>query len=400
MRANDDFSSVPQANDTRTSSVLTSMVSRDGTTKRSVFAKTQSTPGLSGEIQHSDPGGLRRRSLSWKTEQFFGQIGDLSAWADHPLLEGTSLQSGKRDTSLDRQILYGSGTHPNGLDLNASWNDLHTRSRQRWEMAANGRAKGSSTVLAQYGPVCAGVRVSDSDNASSATHLFLLGFQNSLVQVDGTILELPSTGVSSAVFARIDQGREESDLEVKFRHVSKDFVHDGLPAHWAGTTAALVKYTREIARRTKLSAQVDGFQNTLGMVGARVTSQASAPVGKGLSLRLRTEIAENDSAASRWSVGLRATGNFQGLSPYVEAVFCDSSQNQKTTGIAGASFRKGDQEFSASTSVSTNSGPNWMISHKTTAATTPANLEFTLSANGSLRQGTALVAQGSLACLW
>ena len=380
-------------------SMRASTAARDGTTRQNLSARKSAIQGVSGEIQHADPGGLRRRSLSWRGEAFRLGLGDLGPWADHPLLEGTSLVSGPRDTSLDRQFLYGSGTAPNGIDLSAKRASLRLLARQRIERGESGSPRLSSAGVAELGPVSLGLRVADSGTGARASQVASLGLE--VFGMRGEAAWLDPFGAQRA-FAIHGQGRFESKrvrADVQVRHLASGFRHDGLSRRWKPGSALSASLRRELATDLGLSLRLDGARDSLGKVGAR--TRTSLHLDDTLfDLRLAGSWSENMSSSPRWSVGSQLGFERGAFAPALSFAFSDSARGPAASVRLELGLHSGSQELSISGSHSTNTGPRWTGLHKTTFEAGNSRLEFILSVSGSPRRDAPLNGQGSLAYAW
>ncbi|MEN9306981.1 MAG: hypothetical protein RL173_913 [Fibrobacterota bacterium] len=382
------------------SSARWTMASRDGTVRRALSVRNRDLSGITAEFQHSDPGGLRRRSLEWKREGFALRAGDLSAWSDHPLLEGSTRRSGFRDTALDGQILYGSGTKANGVDLDASWEGLRAVARRSWERDARGDLRGSGTALIQVDGFCLGLRASDSSTTAGATRVLVAGAQAEFGHVEFAWMDREHGSARAAFEASAKAKIDESRWHAKVRVVPTGFGHDGLAAGWSGTSAAQLRGERRFSSKATLGMQLDGLRDSTGKVAVRATSSARLNPFDAMDVAVRASLAENQSNASRWLVSSRVSLRLNDFAPFAEISVRDSAAIRSAQGLAGIRATRGNQELLASAAMSPLAGTTWNASHKTRVEAGPTRLEFALSANGSMRSKSAMTAQGSLACAW
>lgn len=367
--------------------------------RQNLSARQSATQGISWEVQHADPGGLRRRAISWRGDFVGVAIGDLAPWSDHPLLEGTSVVTGPRDTALERQILYGSGTHPNGLDLNAKWRWVRVQARQRIERADMGAVRLSSAVVTELGPVSLGLRLADSSAGTPVTRVASFGLQGFGMRGEAAWLD-PYGPRSATAFQ--GQGRFASDLsrlDIQFRHLEAGFSHDGLSKRWSTGTAAAIGLQRDIASDVGLTLQLDGARDSLGKVGARTRSMLHLEHSL-FDWIMAGTWSENMNHVPRWSIGSQIGGKLDFLSPGVAFAVSDSAGKPSASVRLGMKLQRGSQELSTSGSYATHGGPRWTAQHKTTFDAENRRLEFLLSVAGGLRPTSTLLAQGSLACAW
>jgi len=382
------------------SSARWTMTSRDGVVRRALSVRTRDLAGISAEVQHSDPGGLRRRTLQWKAESFALRAGDLSPWARHPLLEGASRKTGSRDTALDRQFLYGAGTRPNGVDLEASVEGLKTMSRGRWERDANGRVRGSGAALVELDGFCLGARASDPAPSEGGSHAFVAGVRGEVGHIELAWLDREGAPGSAALDAAATTDLGASRWQAKIRMVPAKFRHDGMATGWTGTSAAQLRSERNLSPKATVGMQLDGLRDSTGKVSARGASSVHVVPTEELDLSLRAGLSENQTRASRWFVFARLAARLGDLSPFAEMSVRDSLGIRSPTGRAGIKANRGNQELLASATMSPINGATWTASHKTRLETGAARLEFALSASGAARSGTPVTAQGSVACAW
>jgi hypothetical protein len=383
----------------RRGSARWTIASRDGTQRQNLSSRGSWEESLSWEIQQADPGGLRRRRLAWHANSFDLALGDLGPWRDHPLLEGTSMVSGPRDTSLDRQILLGSGTHPNGADLGVEWNGFRVLARQRVERASTDAERLSSAAVVEYGFLSAGFRVADSGSGSPGSRVATLGWRGYGFQGEVAMLEPFESHSAAAIQLHGGVGSAPQRLEIELHHLEPGFRHDGLSKRWSVGTAGSVGLKRELVPDTRLSVQLDGSRDSLRKVGARTHSilRIDDPL---FVLELGGSFSENMTSSPRWSVGSRWESEIGFLIPRVEFAFSDSALRPTASVRFELCARTNSQELSTSGSYSTTAGPRWTGQHKTVLDAESRRLEFLLSVASGLRPASAVTAQGSIACTW
>lgn len=374
------------------------MAAREGSTRQNLSTRGSWDGRLSWELQQADPGGLRRRRLAWRGPEFELALGDLGPWPDHPLLEGTSLVSGPRDTAVDRQILFGSGTRPNGVDLALGRKRLRLLARQRVERSETASARLSTAAALEVGPLSAGFRVSDSGAAAPATHLATMGWNLAGIQGEAAVLD-PWGSRSEAFQIRGGFGPDTRRLEIQLHHLEPGFHHDGISRRWATGTAGSIGLKTGSADAARLSVRLEGARDSLGKVGARTLTslRLADPL---FDLELAGSFSENLDDAPRWTVGSRLETEIGFLHPRLAFAFSDSALHPSASVQFEAAARSNGQELSAIGSYSTNAGPRWTAQHRTAMEAGDRRLEFVLSVATGLRASSKLAAQGSVACVW
>jgi len=390
--------STRSSSDRRGSARLT-VASRDGTRRQNLSTRGSWEGELSWELQQADPGGLRRRRIAWHDSSVDLALGDLGPWPDHPLLEGTSMVSGPRDSSLDRQILLGSGTRPNGADLGFGWNGFHLLARQRVERANANAQRLSTATVVEYGFLSAGFRVADSGSGSPGTRVASLGWRGFGFQAEAAMLEPFETPSIAAFQLHGGVGSGLQHLDVQFHHLEPGFRHDGLSKRWATGTSGSIGLKRELVQDTRLSIRLEGSRDSLRKVGARTISALRVD-DPSFDVELGGSFSENMLHAPRWSIGSRWESEFGFLVPRVEFTFSDSAFLPSASFRFELRARSNAQELSTSGSYSTTAGPRWTGQHKTILDAGSRRLEFLLSVASGLRPASAVTAQGSLACTW
>jgi len=375
------------------------MASRDGTLRQNLSSRGSWNESLSWEIQQADPGGLRRRRIAWRSASIDLGLGDLGPWRDHPLLEGTSVVSGPRDTSLERQILFGSGTRPNGVDLGAQWNGIRFLARQRVERSSEDSPRLSTTAAVSFGFLSAGFRSADSGSGSPGPRVASVGWKCPGIQAEAAMLDPAGTASATAVQFHGEVGSSPQRFDVQFRHLEPGFRHDGLSKRWAIGTAGSVGLKRELVPDTRLSVRLEGARDSLRKVGARTRSTLRIDDPR-FDLELGGSFSENMTSSPRWSVGSRWGTEIGFLLPRVEFAFSDSSLRPTASVRFELCARANSQELSTSGSYSTTTGPRWTGQHKTILEAAGRRLEFLLSVAGGLRPASTTTAQGSVACVW
>ena len=372
---------------------------RDGSSRRNLSFRANDVGGFDGELQQADPGGIRRRSIGWRSDVVRFAAGDLGPWKDHLLLEGTSVVSGPRDTATSRQILYGSGTRPNGLELRIQGESATLRVRQRIERGLDDDPRLSTALAASVGPIALGWRRSDSGAGGPAGQVATAGWNRRGLQMEAAWLDPFGQRSAGAFAAQAGFRRDRQRVDLQIRHLSRGFRHDGLSRRWnAGTSALALDLERAIAPDRKLQLGLDAARDSLGKVGAR--ARTVVRIGDPLcDLRLSGTWSENLVRAPRWSVGSRLEGKGNLVVPRLVLGVSDSAQRPHVGARFDLTLRGQNQELSMSGAWGATSGPRWIAGHRTFWAG-PGHLEFQLSVSGAARTNTALSAQGSVSAGW
>ncbi len=372
---------------------------RDGSSRRNLSFRANDVGGFDGELQQADPGGIRRRSIGWRSDVVRFAAGDLGPWKDHLLLEGTSVVSGPRDTATSRQILYGSGTRPNGLELRIQGESATLRVRQRIERGLDDDPRLSTALAASVGPIALGWRRSDSGAGGPAGQVATAGWESRSLRAEAGWLDPlgPRSAFAAASRARFRLGRQRG--EVQRRHLDRGFRHDGISRRWsAGTTAVALDLEREVAPDRGLSLGLDGARDSLGKVGARART-ALRIEDPSFDLRLSGTWSENLARTPRWSTGARLEGKGRLLAPRLLVGVADSAQRPRIGARFALLLRRDGQELSLSGAWGATAGPRWIASHRTRQAG-PGRVEFLIAVSGAARTNPALSAQGSLSAAW
>lgn len=374
---------------------------RDGSSRHSVSFLRDADSGLSLAWRHNTPGGLVNRNLSWKSNAFSAQIGDLSPWAGLPLLEGASSRPGARtsDTSLPGRLLFGSGRSTNGIDLEAVGDPWRVRSRARIERDAQGREVGSGAVAASYRLVTVGARVSSMDSSAMSPVAAVLAVGSTRNRIQAAVAESPDGGIVAAWLANAEMERERTRLAVALRHVPSGFQHDGAVSRWTGTTAGTVSVRRAVRDGASIRFQLDARRDSLGKVDSKARTEFSVEEDD-WSMRTIGAWSENSPDAPRWSARARASKSAGPATPSLEIALADSAGIQKLSTRIGVDIRRGSQILSGSATYSALAGTSWSVSHSSEAETASMRLSFLLAAKSSLRADMPIAATGSVACSW
>lgn len=374
---------------------------RGGSCRSVANLEHASEEGFSLSLRHSDPGGLKRRKLSYNSEAISLRAGDLSPWSDLRLLEGASSRKGwKGDTTLVDRLMFGSGSTINGLEAEASGVDAAARARLVYGKTRSGEMAGSGSASVRWRSATIGLRYVLPDSAGAdAGCVAAIGVGGPNSHLEVAIADPSRSRSSVSMLGRIAADAGDVRMSLAGRHVPAGFRHEGLPSGWNGTSAATASLSRRIDQGSRVGFVLDALRDSTGRVGARGLAEVEAGIPE-VRLRSRAGWSENSPKAPRWNARSVATFESGSLSPSIGVAISDSAGRNSTRGEAGARFRHGSQIVTGTVSYSPTAGSDWRISQSSETTAGSLRLALDLSATGALRGAGALGASGSVAVGW
>lgn len=179
-------------------------------------------------LQEADPGGVRRRSISWRGRGLSLLGGDLDPWEDEPLLEGATRFPGTAPVDEADSWLLGSGLRPNGLDAVGATGEWTTRGRLRVDRR-HGRNPSSGTVGGAWGRWSTGLRADETD--SGTTHVFSAGWSAGAARLRAAM----GRRGAAAFWLHLDTTDGAVEGAATARWIQEGFRHGGIPSDWPGT---------------------------------------------------------------------------------------------------------------------------------------------------------------------
>jgi len=345
------------------------------------------------EFQRSDPGGLRRRFLSWTTQDFAARVGDQEPWTEDPLVEGSSRHYGPMATSEASGWLDGSGLYPNGIDARGTDGGMLLRGRWRSDRSAGGGTEGAGAFHIGAGPIHLSLR-SESGPAGS-DHVLSTG-------VDWDRMRLRAAANQDgdpALWAGLDSSNGIWRWRGSARWISRGFRHGGIPDNWPGSSAADVSLGARIAPSTGGTLRIQALLDSAHGPVLRTGLGVHMPLC--WHLQARGQGLVNQGRNTTWGSSRLGVGASCGtMHPWVEQSWSDSAGSTSTTTSLGFRWAPRGHAFRAEVLWTRGSQPTLLVSHEGRIPEKGWDLGFRVEGSDGLATSEVLRGQAVLTCAW
>jgi hypothetical protein len=361
--------------------------------RRSLSYQGSFDPGFFLEFQRSDPGGPRRRILSWSTTDFSARLGDLETWTEDPLVEGASRHYGPMAPSEASGWMDGSGLYPNGIDARGTDGELTLRGRWRSDRCDGSGREGAGVFHVGAGPIHLSLRSESGPEGSD--HVVSTG-------VDWDRLRLRAASNQDgdpALWAGLDSSDGIWRWRGSARWISRGFRHGGIPDNWPGSSAADASLGARIAPATGGTLRIQALLDSAHGPVLRSSLLAHMPLLSHLQVRGQGLL--NQGRITTWSSARLGVGASCGtLHPWVEQSWSDSSGSSGLATSLGFRWIPLGHAFRAEVLWARGAQPTLLVSHEGRIPESGWDLGFRVEGSGGLVSRDVLRGQAVLTCAW
>lgn len=361
--------------------------------RKSLSVEDSPTEDLSLELQRSDPGGTRRRVLSWSSGEFSAKAGDLDTWAEDPLVEGNSRSRGSAAPSEAAGWLEGSGLYPNGIDARSAIGPIRLRGRWRSDRCAAAGREGAGAFHLGAGMFHVSMRSEDgpagSDRVGSA------GIDWSRLHVRAATDDRGDP----ALWAAVDSSDGVWHLRGSSRWIPRGFRHGGIPQDWPGSAMADASLAARFAPGFGGTWRTQALLDSAHGADFRTSLKTRARPASGL--QLRAEGLVDHRRGDTWGSSRLGVGAADGsLRPWIEQSWSDSAGSPDLTTSVGMRWLARGHVLRAELLWKWDGAPSLFLSHEGTLPAGDWDLGFRIEGSSDLTTGNALRGQGVLTCAW
>lgn len=345
------------------------------------------------ELQRSDPGGPRRRILSWRTDNFSAQIGDLDPWKEDPLVEGAPRADGPAALSESSGWMEGSGLYPNGIDAKSGSGPLSLRGRWRSDRCDGPGREGAGAVHVGAGSLQLSLRSEDGRTGSS--RIGSAGWDWSRFHVRAAT----NDHGDPALWAGVDSSDGIWHWRGASRWISPGFRHGGIPQNWPGSAAMDASLAADFAKGLGGSWRTQALLDSTHGADLRTSVQTRARPAP--ELQLRAEGLIDHRRDRTWGSSRLGIGRSGGaLRPWLEQSWSDSAGPPDLTTSVGLRWVPGGHVLRAELLWKWGASPSLFLSHEGKVPAGDWDLGFRIEGSSDLATGNALRGQGVLTCAW
>jgi len=361
--------------------------------RKSMSIKGSPTDDLFVEYQSSDPGGTRRRVVSWRVGDFSARVGDLDTWTEDPLVEGNPSSFGSAALSDASGWLEGSGLYPNGIDVRTLDGPLSLRGRWRSDRLDGSRREGAGSVHIGAGAFQASLR--SEDGSAGSDRVGSAGFDLSRFHFRGA----SNDRGDPAFWAGVDSSDGIWHLRGSSRWISHGFRHGGIPKAWPGTAAT------DLSLAAKFSPGFGGTWRTQALLdsahGADLRTSIKTRARPVPGVQLRAEGLVDHRRNGTWASSRLGVGTTRGaVRPWIEQSWSDSTGSPDLTTSLGLRWFPRGHALRAEILWNWRDGPSLLLSHEGSIPTGGWDLGFRIEGGTDLPSANALRGQGVLTCAW